>query len=159
MLPKGRGRGRASTSCSGLEEEGGWKGVRLELGEMVRCLVQSLGKSSSSQTKGDPLISQFRKLGAPTFDGRGKPEDGEMWLSEVEKILESLECPVEKWVQLATFQLKGEVDTWWKSTRRIKFSDTDLLAIPWEELREVFYEKYFPEHERDRLDRDFQNLK
>ena len=40
-----------------------------------------------------------------------------------------------------------------------KFLDTDLLAIPWEEFQEVFYEKYFPEHERDRLDRDFRNLK
>ena len=70
----------------------------------------------------------------PYFDGQGKPEDAELWLSEVEKILESLECPVEKCVRLATFQLKGEVDTWWKSARRMKFPDTDLLAIPWEDF-------------------------
>ena len=159
MAPKGKGKGKVSASSSGLEDEGGWKGVRLELGEMVRGLVQSLGKSSSSEAKRDPWISQFRKLGAPNFDGKGKPEDAESWLSEVEKILESLECPEEKWVRLATFQFKGEASQWWKSAHRLKFPDTDLLAIPWEEFREVFYERYFPEYERDRLDRDFQNLK
>ena len=103
MLPKGKGRGRASTSNSGLEEEGGWKGVQRELGEMVQGIVQSLGKSNSSEAKGDLWISQFRKLGMPTYDSRGKPEDGETWLSEVEMILESLECLDEKWVRLATF--------------------------------------------------------
>ena len=84
--------------------------MQWELGEMVQGIVQSLGKSSSSEAKGDPWISQFRKLGAPTFNGRDKPKDGETWLSEVEKILEGVECPVEKWIRLATFQLKGEVD-------------------------------------------------
>ena len=74
---------------------------------MVQRIVQSLGKGSSSEAKGDPWISQFCKLGAPTFDGPGKPEDGETWLSEVEKILEG---PVEKWVRLATFQLRGEAN-------------------------------------------------
>ena len=77
MAPKGRGKGRASASSSGLEEEGGWKGVQQELGEMVRGLVQSLGKSSSSETKGDSWISQFRKLDAPNFDGKDKSEDAE----------------------------------------------------------------------------------
>ena len=57
---------------------------------MVRGLVQSLRKSSSSESKGDPWISQFCKLGAPNSDGKGKLEDVQSWLSEVEKILESL---------------------------------------------------------------------
>ena len=126
---------------------------------MVQGIVQSLMKSSSDEAKGDPWISQFRKLDAPTFDGRGKPKDGETWLSKVEKILEGMECPMEKWVRLVTFQLKGEADQWWKSARRMKFPDTDLLSISWEDFQDVFYEKYFPEHERDRLDREFWNLK
>ena len=129
MPPKGQGRGRASASSSGLEEEGGWKGVHRQMGEMMQGIVQSLRKSSSSEAKGDPWISQFRNLGTPSFDGRGKLEDGETWLSEVKKILEGMECPVEKWVRLVTFQLKGEVDQWWKSAHRTKFPDTDLLSI------------------------------
>ena len=76
----------------------------------------------------------------------------------MEKILEVMECPVEKWVRLVTFQLKCEVDQWWKSLRRTKFPDTDLLSISWEDYRDVFYEKYFPKHERDHLDREFWNL-
>ena len=146
-------------SSSGLEEEGGWKGVHQELGEMVRGPVQSLRKNSSREAMGDPWISQFRKLGVPHFDGRGKPEDAESWLFKVEKIVESLDCPMEKWVHLATFQLKGEADTWWKSARRMKFPNVDLLAIPWEDFQDVFFEMYFLEHERDHLDRDFWNLK
>ena len=84
--------------------------MQRELGEMMRGIVQSLRRSSSGEAKGDLWISQFCKLGAPTFDGRGKPKDGDMWLYEVEKILEGMECPVEKWVRLVTFQLKGEAD-------------------------------------------------
>ena len=73
--------------------------------------------------------------------------------------MEGMKCLVEKWVRLATFQLMGEADQWWKSARRTKFPDTDLLSISCEDFWDVFYEKYFPEHERDRLDREFQNLK
>ena len=63
------------------------EGSSARVGGNGEGLVQSLGKSNSSEAKGDLWISQFRKLGAPNFDGKGKPEDAESWLSEVEKIL------------------------------------------------------------------------
>ena len=93
---RGRGRGRTSASSSGLEEGSGWRGMQRELGEIVWGIVQSLGRGNSDGTKGDPWIMQFRKLDAPTFDGRGKPEECETCLLEVEKILEGMEYPAEK---------------------------------------------------------------
>ena len=96
---------------------------------------------------------------ALAFNGRGKPEECEAWLLKVEKILESMECPEEKWVRLASFLLEGDADQWWRATGRRKFLNLDLLMISWGDFWDVFYEKYFLDHERDRLDREFRSLK
>ena len=77
---------------------------------------------------------------------------------KIQKILESMECPEEKWVQLASFLFEGDADQWLRATRCLKFLNSDLLMISWRDFRDVFYEKYFPDHDRDRLDSEFRSL-
>ena len=77
---------------------------------------------------------------------------------KIEKILESMECPEEKWVRCASFLFEGDADQWWRTTWCLKFLNSDLLMISWGDFWDVFYEKYFPDHERDRLDREFISL-
>ena len=76
----------------------------------------------------------------------------------MEKILESMEFPKEKWIRLASFLFEGDTEQWWRATQHLKFLDSDLLMISWEDFRDVFYDKYLPDHEKDRLDKKFKNL-
>ena len=69
--------------------------------------------------------------------------EGKAWLQRTVKILESMACPEEHCVWLATFLLEGDADQWWKAIHRLKFSD-----IKWRDFEVAFYEKYFPDHER-----------
>ena len=40
----------------------------------------------------------------------------------------------------------------------LRFPNSDLLMISWKDFQDAFYEKYFPDHVRDRLDRVFRGL-
>ena len=138
-----------------------------ELRSLVRGIAQFFRKNSSRGSKGDPWLNQLSHLHAPTFKGRDRFEECEAWLLKVEKILESMVCLEDNWVQLASFLLEGDADQWWRATRRLKFPNSDLLMISWKEFRDAFYEKYFLDKgkhfkqfrgERDRLDREFRGL-
>ena len=83
-----------------------------EFRSMMHRFMQSFRKGSSDKTKSDPWLKELSHLHAPSFNGTGKPEECEAWLLNIEKILESMECPQEKWVRLASFLLKGEADQW-----------------------------------------------
>ena len=61
-------------------------------------------------------------------------------------------------MRLATFLLEGDADQWWKVVRHLKFPDFVTIDIKWRYFESTFYEKYFPDHERDRLDQEFQSL-
>ena len=65
-----------------------------------------------------------------------------------------MECLKEKWVRLASFLSESDTEQWWRAIGRLKFPDQDLLMISWE----VFYDKYFSDHEKDRLDKEFRGL-
>ena len=65
---------------------------------MMRGIVQSLGKENTDETKDDPWLKQLSHLHALAFNDRGKPEECEAWMLKIEKILESMECPKERWV-------------------------------------------------------------
>ena len=42
--------------------------------------------------------------------------------------------------------------------RQLKFSKSVTIEIKWKDFEAVFYKKYFPDHVRDRFDREFQSL-
>ena len=73
-------------------------------------------------------------------------------------MLEDMACSVEHWVRLATYLLEGDADQWWKSMRRLKFLESMMVEIKWKDFKVAFYEKYFPDHVRDRFDREFWSL-
>ena len=67
-------------------------------------------------------------------------------------MLESMACPEEHWVRLATYLLEGDVDQWLRVVRWLKFSDSVTVSIQWKDFEATFYEKYFLGHVRDRFD-------
>ena len=124
-----------------------------ELQDWMHRISHAFSKSGSSEASGgDPWLRQLGKLHPPTFKGTGSVRESEAWLRRIENMLDSLACPVEHWVRLAAFQLEGDVDEWWRATRRLKFPYSIMVDINWKDFKAAFHEKYFLSHVRNRFD-------
>ena len=58
-------------------------------------------------------------------------------------------------IRLATFQLEGEAQVWWKWAR----TSRDLEAMTWAEFQDLFMGKYFPDTARHAKAQEFLELK
>ena len=62
------------------------------------------------------------------------------WFMQVEKVLEAMEITSDMTrIRLATFQLEGEAQVWWKWAR----TSRDLEEMTWAEFQELFMGKYY----------------
>ncbi|XP_028089526.1 uncharacterized protein LOC114289892 [Camellia sinensis] len=74
------------------------------------------------------------------------------WLEQITKSFEILDIWVgELWVVLASYQLKGDADQWWKYAK-------GQIEHTWEEFSHAFQEKYLSPTTRERLWREFEEL-
>ncbi len=62
-------------------------------------------------------MERFQGLRPPQFDGRGGPEKAEEWLRFIEKTFERMHLTSTKKVSLATYNLVGSAEMWWRSVR------------------------------------------
>ena len=78
------------------------------------------------------------------------------WFMQVEKVLEAMEISSDATrIRLATFQLEGEAQVWWKWAK----TSRDLEAMTWAEFQELFMGKYFPDTVRHAKAQEFLELK
>ena len=110
MSIRGRGKGKAPASSTEAGEGSHWQGMQAAFNSMMQTFMQTIGRGTSNESKSDPWIKELSRMHAPAFDGRGKPKKCEAWLWKIEKILESMECPKEKWVRLASFLFESDAE-------------------------------------------------
>ena len=78
------------------------------------------------------------------------------WFMQVEKVLEAIEITSDTTkIRLATFQLEGEAQVWWKWEK----TSRDLKAMTWTEFHDLFMGKYFPDTARHAKAQEFLELK
>ncbi|XP_039165793.1 uncharacterized protein LOC108958248 [Eucalyptus grandis] len=103
------------------------------------------------------LVEQFLKLNPPQFIGIGDPEAATSWIKKLEKAFALLMCNETEKVLLATYQLDGVADTWWKTTRETIFPEG--VVPEWNAFREAFNVKYFSETAKEVKMAEFQRLR
>ena len=103
------------------------------------------------------MRTDFNRQDPPKFSGEVEPEKADMWIQETEKIFEVLQTPAAEKVGLATFQLKGDAEYWWRSARQIMTANQ--VVITWDAFKRAFLEKYFPETARDDMEEKFLRLR
>ncbi|KAL3714378.1 hypothetical protein ACJRO7_006325 [Eucalyptus globulus] len=103
------------------------------------------------------LVEQFLKLNPPQFTGIGDPEVATSWIKKLEKAFALLVCNETEKVLLATYQLDGVADTWWKTTRETIFPEG--VVPEWNAFREAFNVKYFSETAKEVKMAEFQRLR
>ncbi|WJX78668.1 hypothetical protein P8452_61863 [Trifolium repens] len=106
---------------------------------------------------GSRLLLSFNHQTPPKFNGEGGPETADLWLQSVERIFGAIRCPEGEKVVLATYQLLGGSEYWWRNTRLIMENVHEELS--WENFRRRFLAKYFPETARERYGEEFLRLR
>ena len=80
------------------------------------------------------------------------------WLSDVEGCFSTSLCPTDQRVRGALNLLRLGAKDWWRLTTR-SFSDAQRAAVSWDQFREMFSTRYVPRDEKERLAREFLELK
>ncbi len=63
------------------------------------------------------LLERFQGLRPPQFDGRAGPKKAEEWLGFIKRMFERIHLSSTKKVSLATYNLVGNAEMWWRSVR------------------------------------------
>ncbi|WVY95345.1 hypothetical protein V8G54_034433 [Vigna mungo] len=87
-------------------------------------------------------VNDFLHHSPPKFNGKETPDEGDDWISNLEKIFEAIECTEEQKLVFATYMLAGEAEYWWRGMRR--GMDAREEVATWVDFRARFLERYFP---------------
>ncbi|XP_057418898.1 uncharacterized protein LOC130713116 [Lotus japonicus] len=101
-------------------------------------------------------LDKFLKRNPPNFKGEYNPDGAYKWMTQVEKILNSMNCTDNQKVNYASYLLEGEAETWWTQAKP-RMIQANLMT--WIEFKRVFLEKYFPEDVKARKEVEFLELK
>ncbi|XP_058103464.1 uncharacterized protein LOC131247037 [Magnolia sinica] len=101
------------------------------------------------------IFRKFWQHDPPRFRGEHDPSTAELWRTEVERIFDTMQCPSEQRVLLATFLLQGKAWHWWSSVSRMAGPNFVWIL---EEFVVRFDQKFFPEHVRDQWAMKFETL-
>lgn len=126
--------------------------------DMTAALLQNQQNNPQNEgTNEYQSLTEFRRNKPSQFNGEYDPDKAELWIQEMEKIIEAMMCPPERRVVYATFMLIGEAEYWWKATRQLL--EAEGQEMTWELFRSKFLEKYFPLDVRHAREREFLQLK
>ncbi|KAL3747972.1 hypothetical protein ACJRO7_016743 [Eucalyptus globulus] len=102
------------------------------------------------------LVEQFLRLNPSQFTGSGDPEAAALWIQKLEKTFALLMCNETEKVMLATYQLEGVANTWWRTTQGVVFPEG--VVLEWNAFLEAFNDKYFLETAWEMKMAEFQRL-
>ncbi|MDF3568361.1 retrotransposon gag domain-containing protein, partial [Enterobacter hormaechei] len=102
------------------------------------------------------LIPRFLALKPYSFKGVEGPTKAVEWIRSLENIYEVLLCTSEEKRRLAVYLLEDDARFWWDLT---KSTMANVELMTWEEFKDLFYGKYFPQIEGEKREMEFLNLK
>ena len=118
--------------------------------EQVAAMANNGGNAPSNWAK------KVANMRPKEYVGNENPADLEDWIDEMDKVLETVECPEDSKVRCAVFYLKSEENRWWKGAREA------LQAQPnfnWEVLQNALRVRFYPAYIRTGKYSEFMNLR
>jgi len=118
--------------------------------DMAATLLRNQRHEETTESQG---LVEFGRSKPPQFSGGYNPEKAELWIREIEKIFQVMNCTEKQKVNYAIFMLIGEAEYRWDNTR--KLLENGGININWEVFKTKFLEKYFPNDMRRTKEIDF----
>ena len=121
--------------------------------EAVGITAAAIAQAGIAGSQGGPSnLQRFRAHHPSTFTEGEDMMVADHWFMQIKKVLEPMEITSDTTrIRLATFQLEGEAQVWWKWVR----TSRDLEVMTWAEFQELFMGKYFPETARHAKAQEF----
>ncbi|XP_050915354.1 uncharacterized protein LOC127130378 [Lathyrus oleraceus] len=102
-------------------------------------------------------LGKYQNNNLPTFKGRYDPEGAHTWVQEIEKIFRVMACTNAQKVLFGPHMLSKEAKYWWENThQRMEYVGT---TISWNNFKNEFLDKYFPDDVRNGKEIEFLELK
>lgn len=105
-----------------------------------------------------PSFKTFRSSGATEFSGQTDPILAMQWVENTEKVFRVVYVREEDKVRYATATLTDRALTWWNATYRSTDPNT-RDKMTWEEFQVLFFEQYCPDDLKQKLEKEFLELK
>lgn len=98
----------------------------------------------------------MRTMGTKYFTGGIDLVKADDWRKLLENNFENARCPMEFQKDIAVHFLREEARHWWDGVVR---NTLVQHVISWDDFREEFNRKFFPQEARDNLEDDFEELR
>ena len=123
-------------------------------GEQFREMFQANGHNNHNGG-GQPIHKQFMGFKPAEFKGSTNPMAAEEWMQSMLTIFEFMQISDADRIRCASFMFRDDARIWWQSAK----TAMDLSTATWEQFKEVFYGKYFTLSTRNRLAREFLEIR
>ncbi|MEQ5154431.1 retrotransposon gag family protein, partial [Providencia rettgeri] len=92
----------------------------------------------------------------PFYAGEEDPAVHEEWIRAFDKILQAVECPPGRQVEMASFYLKEEADLWWVHGGPVMRQEP---GFGWETFKDRLRARFYPAHVKAAMQEEFLHLK
>ncbi|XP_073020120.1 uncharacterized protein [Primulina eburnea] len=100
------------------------------------------------------VFEKFIRLNLKEFRGTTDPFLAEGWNPSLELHFQYLDMRDDDQVKCTAYMLRDDSSLWWGGAAH----GVNLATLTWEQFKEMFYVKYFPEDVKGRLTREFMSL-
>ncbi|XP_073138230.1 uncharacterized protein [Henckelia pumila] len=101
------------------------------------------------------LLQEQSQLGPPEFKGETDPLIAEQWFQAMETAFEFMQITDADRLRCATYMFRDDARVWWNGAK----AALNLTTLTWNGFKDVFYGKYFTVSTRNRLAREFLEIR
>ncbi|XP_031104400.1 uncharacterized protein LOC116007874 [Ipomoea triloba] len=125
--------------------------------QQLTQITQLLGNAMvQNNQRGQPdLVRRVAGQYPPFYAGEEDPAVLEEWIRAFDKILEAVECPPGRQVEMASFYLKEEADLWWVHGGPVMRQES---GFGWETFKDRLRARFYPAHVKAAMQEEFLHL-
>ncbi|XP_076956145.1 uncharacterized protein LOC143631195 [Bidens hawaiensis] len=103
-------------------------------------------------------IKQFTNANPTDYFGTKGATTLLQWFEHMESVFLHSACPDDKKTTYVSSVFKSSALTWWTSKKRDLGGEV-AMALPWDDLKKLMLDQFYPKHELRKLEKEFWNLK
>ncbi|XP_073136819.1 uncharacterized protein [Henckelia pumila] len=135
-----------------LQEQSRAQGAQIQ--QLLQAQTANAGNNHPVANQ-NPIYKRFLELGPPEFKGETDPLIAEQWFQAMETAFEFMQITDADRLRCATYMFRDDARVWWNGAK----AALNLTTLTWNGFKDVFYGKYFTVSTRNRLAREFLEIR
>ncbi|XP_073121897.1 uncharacterized protein [Henckelia pumila] len=135
-----------------LQEQSRAQGAQIQ--QLLEAQTTNAGNNHPTDNQ-NPIYKMFLELGPPEFKGETDPLIAEQWFQAMETAFEFMQITDADRLRCATYMFRDDARVWWSGAK----AALNLTTLTWNGFKDVFYGKYCTVSTRNRLAREFLEIR